>query len=508
MSARTPSGHIASEHVSSPQETWEYIDGLERLGINLGLQRITKLVKELGSPHQAYKTIHVVGTNGKSSTTRFIAALLEAQGHTVGAYVSPHLISLAERQMVNSVPPTEQEFCELVDRVRPAAEKVDKSLKGGERLTQFEILTAAALLYFKEKGCDVAVIEAGLGGRLDATSVISSEVQVLTSIGLEHTELLGDTLSKILMEKAAVIPQKGRVVVGVLAEELKAELRKFCAGKGAECYFLGEQFAVLADPRADSFDISGIVGCYPDVRLKVLGAYQRTNAAVAVAAVELLSGSELSDDVVRTALGNTVSPGRLEVISTQPLCIFDGSHNPQGMAETVSLAAADLGAAQAYRRGLYPARQGRAGYHALSGTGLRHHLRDADLQPAGAQSRRTGGHHRQVGERTGGLHRPRPALGYGQRLSVGDLQPSGAGHRLAYPGVGSQEGTELGEKPSNEGTGTSVSNGPRVSVRGEEAGQFRRQCEQDPGLTLVGSQLLRVHLLLGGALVGLGRVDL
>jgi dihydrofolate synthase/folylpolyglutamate synthase len=335
MTARVPSGHIPNEHASSPQETWEYINGLGRLGINLGLQRITKLVKELGSPHQAYRTIHVVGTNGKSSTTRFISALLEAQGHTVGAYVSPHLISLAERQMVNSVPPTEQEFCELVDRVRPAAEKVDKSLKGSERLTQFEILTAAALLYFKEKGCDVAVIEAGLGGRLDATSVISSEVQVLTSIGLEHTELLGDTLSKILMEKAAVIPQRGRVVVGVLADELKAELKKFCAGKGAESYFLGEQFAVLADPRADSFDISGIVGCYPDVRLKVLGAYQRTNAAVAVAAVELLSGSELGDDVVRAALGNTVSPGRLEVISTQPLCIFDGSHNPQGMAETV-----------------------------------------------------------------------------------------------------------------------------------------------------------------------------
>jgi dihydrofolate synthase/folylpolyglutamate synthase len=335
LSGHRPGGHVTSDHVSSPKETWEYINGLERLGINLGLQRVAKLVKELGSPQKAYKTIHVVGTNGKSSTTRFISALLEVQGHKVGAYVSPHLVSLAERQMVDSVPSTEQEFCELVDRVRPVAEKVDKSLKGGERLTQFEILTAVALLYYKEKGCDVAVIEAGLGGRLDATSVISSEVQVLTSIGLEHTELLGDTLSKILMEKAAVIPQKGRVVVGALAEELKVELRQFCAGRAAECYFLGEQFAVLADPRADSFDISGLIGCYTDVRLKVLGAYQRSNAAVAVAAVELFGRAELDDDMVRTALGKTLSPGRLEVISTQPLCIFDGSHNPQGMAETV-----------------------------------------------------------------------------------------------------------------------------------------------------------------------------
>jgi dihydrofolate synthase/folylpolyglutamate synthase len=325
-----------SEHTSSPQETWDYIYGLERLGVKLGLERVTKLVKELGSPQQAYKTIHVVGTNGKTSTTRFISSLLEAQGHTVGAYVSPHLVSLAERQMVNSVPSTEAEFCALVDRVRPAVEKVDRSLKGGERLTQFEVLTAVALLYFKEKGCDVAVIEAGLGGRLDATAVITSEVQVLTSIGREHTELLGDTLSKILMEKAAVIPRKGRVVVGTLAGDLKGELRGFCAARSAECYFLGEQFAVLADPRGDSFDVSGIIGCYTDVRLKVLGAYQRVNASVAVAAVELFTGAELSDDAVRTALGSTLAPGRLEVISTQPLCIFDGSHNPPGMAETVA----------------------------------------------------------------------------------------------------------------------------------------------------------------------------
>jgi dihydrofolate synthase/folylpolyglutamate synthase len=330
------STHPVSSYSSTPQEIWDYINGLERLGVNLGLDRVTKLVKELGSPQKAYKTIHVVGTNGKSSTTRFISALLEARGHKVGAYVSPHLISLAERQMVDSVPATDEEFCELVDRIRPAVDKVDKSLRGGDRLTQFEVLTAAALLYFKEKGCDVAVIEAGLGGRLDATSVISSEVQVLTSIGREHTELLGDTLSKILMEKAAVIPQKGRVVVGALAEDLKAELRKFCAGRSAECYFLGEQFAVLADPRSESFDISGIIGCYTDVRLKVLGSYQRTNAAVAVAAVELFEKSELGDTVVSEALGKTLSPGRLEVISTQPMCIFDGSHNPPGMAETVA----------------------------------------------------------------------------------------------------------------------------------------------------------------------------
>jgi dihydrofolate synthase/folylpolyglutamate synthase len=314
---------------------WEYIDGLERLGWHLGLERVTKLVEALGSPHRVYRTIHVVGTNGKSSTTRFISALLEARGLRVGSYVSPHLISLAERQMVDSVPATDEEFCELVARIRPVVEELEKKFPPGEHLTQFEVLTAAAFLYFKEKECDVAVIEAGLGGRLDATSVISSDVQVVTTIGREHTELLGDTLSAILKEKAAVIPQNGKVVAGSLDPEVKAELKEICASRNATCYFLGDEIALLADARAESFDIFGLYGSYTDLHLKVLGSYQRANAAVSVAAAELFLGEALDEDQVRAALGSTVVPGRLEVISTQPLCIFDGSHNPPGMEETV-----------------------------------------------------------------------------------------------------------------------------------------------------------------------------
>jgi len=319
----------------SPEEVWEYVNGLERLGMHLGLERVTELVEALGSPQKSYRTIHVVGTNGKSSTTRFISALLEARGLKVGAYVSPHLMSLAERQMVNSVPSGDEEFCELVSRIRPVAEELDRTFPAGDELTQFEILTAAALLYFKEQACDVAVIEAGLGGRLDATSVIDSDVQVITTIGLEHTDLLGDTPSAILREKAAVIPEKGKVVAGPLTADLKAELKDLCASKDARCHFLGDEFVVLTDPRAESFDVFGLYSCYTDLRLKVLGSYQRANAAVAVAATELFVDEELDADSVRTALASTGVPGRLEIISTQPLCIFDGSHNPPGMEETM-----------------------------------------------------------------------------------------------------------------------------------------------------------------------------
>lgn len=316
-------------------EVWAYVNGLERLGTRLGLERMQKLVEALGSPQKSYRCIHVVGTNGKTSTTRFISALLQAQGHKVGAYTSPHLVSLAERQMVDSVPSSDEEFCDLVHRIRPVVEELEKSFDAGERLTQFEVLTAAALLYFKEQGCDVAVIEAGLGGRLDATAVIDSDVQVLTSIGLEHTELLGDTPLDILREKQAIIPRRGKVVAGVLAPELKTELKEFCVAREADCHFFGDDVVILAEPRGESFDIFSLYGCYTDVRLKVLGGYQRVNAAVSVAAVELFEGGELDGGLVHLALAATTAPGRLEVISTQPLCIFDGSHNPPGMEETM-----------------------------------------------------------------------------------------------------------------------------------------------------------------------------
>jgi len=317
------------------EQVWSYIYGLERLGIHLGLDRIRLLVEALGSPHESYRTIHVVGTNGKTSTTRFISSLLEARGLTVGAYVSPHLVSLAERQMVNSVPAGDDEFCDLVSRIRPVVGQVEKHIGDGEHLTQFEVLTAAAFLYFKERGCDVAVIEAGLGGRLDATSVIRSDVQVLTSIGREHTELLGDTLTGILREKAAVIPSGGRAIAGELSPELRAELKVVCVERGATCRFLGDEVVILTDPRADSFDVFGLHACYTDLRLQVLGGYQRSNAALAIGAVELFAETELDSNSVRRALATTSIPGRLEVISKRPLCIFDGSHNPSGMEETM-----------------------------------------------------------------------------------------------------------------------------------------------------------------------------
>jgi dihydrofolate synthase/folylpolyglutamate synthase len=216
-----------------------------------------------------------------------------------------------------------------------AAEQVEKTLAEGEHLTQFEVLTVAAFLFFKEQGCDVAVVEAGLGGRLDATAIISSDVQVVTSIGLEHMELLGDTPEAILEEKAAVIQQGGRVISGPLDSAVKSRLKQICVDRAATCSFVGDEIVILGDPKSETFDVFGLYGSYTDLRLSVLGIYQRANSAAAIGAVEAFVGSELDEDQVRRALFVTEVPGRLEVISQQPLCIFDGSHNAPGMEETV-----------------------------------------------------------------------------------------------------------------------------------------------------------------------------
>ena len=319
----------------SIDESREYVAGLEMFGMRFGLERVRALAAALGDPQDAYRTIHVVGTNGKSSTTRFIAAILRQHGYQVGAYVSPHLVSLAERQMVNGLAPTDEEFYALVARIKPVIDQVEAGFAEGEVLTQFEILTVVAFLYFKERGVDIAVIEAGLGGRHDATSIIRSAVQVVTSIGREHAELLGDTVLAILEEKAAVIPPGGKVMAGSLDPEVRDRLGAICAERGALLRVLDEDVSLLLGSGQESFDVFGVHDLYANLRLAVLGLYQRTNAAVAVGAVELFLDGAPDVARVRDALAITQVPGRLEVISQKPLCILDGAHNPHGMAEMV-----------------------------------------------------------------------------------------------------------------------------------------------------------------------------
>jgi dihydrofolate synthase / folylpolyglutamate synthase len=293
------------------EEAERYLLSRELFGMRFGLDRMRRLMTALGEPERKFDSIHVVGTNGKSSTVRMIAAILRLHGLRAGAYLSPHLVSFGERIRIDDADLEPAAFGAAVQRAARAAELVDRSLVGDDRVTQFEVLTAAAYSELARRGVEVAVIEAGLGGRYDATNVIPSSVQVLTSVGLEHTRWLGPTIADIAGEKLAVVQESATLVLGAGlhpdAEAVAAEVAK-------------ARSARIARPRAD-----------PGVAVGALGSFQRRNFALARTAAEVFLG-ELDPAAVATAAGEVRIPGRLQIVDRNPLTLFDGAHNPDGMA--------------------------------------------------------------------------------------------------------------------------------------------------------------------------------
>ncbi len=295
----------------TPEEAERYILARELFGMRFGLDRMRRLMTTLGNPQLRFQSIHVVGTNGKSSTTRMTAAILRRHGLRTGAYLSPHLVSFAERIRVEDVDLEPAEFAAAVQRAAHAAELVDRSLVGDDRVTQFELLTAAAYSELARRGVQVAVVEAGLGGRYDASNVIPSRVQILTSVGLEHTRWLGPTIEAIATEKLDVVQPSGTLVLGYgLHPDAVAVAERVAAERGA----------TIVQAGAD-----------PGVPLGALGGYQRRNFALARAAAEAYLG-HLDAGAVATAAAETLVPGRLQVVDSEPLTVLDGAHNPEGMA--------------------------------------------------------------------------------------------------------------------------------------------------------------------------------
>jgi dihydrofolate synthase/folylpolyglutamate synthase len=295
----------------TPEEAERYILSRELFGMRFGLDRMRRLMTTMGNPQLRFESIHVVGTNGKSSTVRMIAAILRRHGLRTGAYLSPHLVSFAERIRIDDEDLSPAEFATSIQRAAHAAELVDRSLVGDDRVTQFELLTAAAYSELARQGVEVGVIEAGLGGRYDATNVIPSRVQVLTSVGLEHTRWLGPTITAIATEKLDVVRPGGTLVLGSgLHADAEAVAERVAAERGATIVHAG------ADP---------------GVRLTALGPYQRRNFALARAGAEAYL-SRLEPDAVAAAAAETLVPGRLQVVDEEPLTLLDGAHNPEGMA--------------------------------------------------------------------------------------------------------------------------------------------------------------------------------
>jgi dihydrofolate synthase / folylpolyglutamate synthase len=323
----------------SGERAERHLRSLELFGMRFGLDRMRRMMTVLGSPERRFASIHVVGTNGKSSTTRMIAAILERHGLRTGAYLSPHLISYTERVQVGERDLAMHAFAAAVARAAWAAERVNRTLAEDDHVTQFELLTAAAFWALAERGVEVAVVEAGLGGRYDATSVIESEVAVLSNVGLEHTRWLGPTVRDIAAEKLAVVRPGTTLALGADLDPAALAVAEAVAGEREARIVraaVGEHQARTARATV------GERWAGP-----ARGAFQRRNFALARVAAEAYlaaAGIPVREEAVREAAESVVVPGRLQVLGEHPLTVLDGAHNPDAVAALVESLPELLGA--------------------------------------------------------------------------------------------------------------------------------------------------------------------
>ncbi len=298
------------------------------------LSRMVDLVDLLGSPQRAYPSIHLTGTNGKTSTARMVDALLRAHDLRTGRYTSPHLEDVTERIALDGEPIAPDRLAEVWDEIAPLVGLVDA--RHDERMTFFEVGTALAFAAFADAPVDVGVIEVGLGGTWDATNVLHAGVAVITPISLDHTEMLGDSTEQIATEKAGIIHAGSVAVIGIQQPEALAVLLERCAEVGARPLVEGRDMAVTDRRLAVGGQLVTFAtraATYEDVVLPLFGEHQAHNALLALTAVEaFLGGRALDAEVVRTGFAAVDSPGRLEVVRSSPTIILDGAHNPAGAA--------------------------------------------------------------------------------------------------------------------------------------------------------------------------------
>jgi dihydrofolate synthase/folylpolyglutamate synthase len=318
--------HIDYERVAPTRRALPSLDGMRQA---LAL---------LGDPQTAFSSLHITGTNGKGSTTAMATALLVESGLSVGSYTSPNLHRVNERIAWNAEPVDDATLLDLLERLR----MIEPLL--AEPLTRFELLTVAAFLHFADVAVDVAVVEVGLGGTWDSTNVLDAPVAVLTSIGLDHTQVLGDTEVEIAADKAGIIAPGSTAILGPTTDQVAEVVERRCDEVGAAgLWRYGIELACTSDRLAVGgrlVDLAVPGAAYHDVLIPLHGRHQGQNAAVALAAVAAFLGRAPSPEVVEVALGSVVVPGRLEVLGSQPLIVVDGAHNPAG-AEALSSALAE-----------------------------------------------------------------------------------------------------------------------------------------------------------------------
>jgi dihydrofolate synthase / folylpolyglutamate synthase len=328
----------------------DVVAALDRRGFTrtvFDLQKIRDLMDVLGSPQRAYPAIHLTGTNGKTSTARMIDAVLRAHGLHTGRYTSPHLETVRERISLDGEPITEERLAGTYNEIAPLADLIDARVS--EPLTYFDMTTALAYAAFADAPVDIAVVEVGLGGEEDATNVLDAGICVLTPIGLDHTEWLGDTIEDIAWAKAGIIHKGATVITAEQTEEAMRPIVERTAEMGATLLREGKQFGVVQRTQAlggQVLTLRGAGGVYDEIFLPLFGAHQAQNAALALAAVEVFLGAgpdkQLNVELVREGFAQADSPGRLERVHNAPTILLDGAHNPHGMAATVSALAEEF----------------------------------------------------------------------------------------------------------------------------------------------------------------------
>lgn len=315
-------------------ESLGYLDNLGKFGIQLGMERIEGLLRELGNPEQKIKTIHVTGTNGKGSVTSMISNILLAANLKVGKFTSPHLVKYNERICINGEDITDEEFATAITAVKAAADSVVK--KGVcQQPTQFEILTAAAFLHFYLQKVDYAVIEVGMGGLWDSTNVITPIVSVITNVTLDHTDRCGTTVERIAMQKAGIIKEKVPLVTAAEGENTLGPIVTMAMFKEAPVYLYGKAFwgtELESSMSGQKFTLHAGDFYASDYEIKLPGEHQIKNTSVAIVAAKLVSKQDdrINELALHLGVANTLWPGRLERISCGPDVILDGAHNPAG----------------------------------------------------------------------------------------------------------------------------------------------------------------------------------
>jgi len=305
---------------------------------NFDLRRMGLLLAALGNPQAGRKTIHIAGTKGKGSTAAMAAGILRTAGYCSGLFTSPHLYSWQERIRVNGRPVAQKDFARLVNMARPHVEEINKGARFG-CLTTFEVLTAIAFLYFREKGAAFQVLETGMGGRLDATNVVKPDVCVLTSISLDHTRVLGNTLAKIAGEKAGIIKPGCTVVSAPQVAAAGAVIKAKCRELDATLIQAGKDIKwtpISNNLTSQTFQVDGLLRKYR-IRLPLLGDFQMENASLAIAAIEILrqQGAHITCGDILWGLGRVRWPARMQILSLSPPVIIDGAHNPYSVKRLV-----------------------------------------------------------------------------------------------------------------------------------------------------------------------------